>query len=241
MSAAVEILLLALLVGFLIFRLNNVLGTRNDMDSPAKKNMSGDGMDDGWGSAQETVAKVIDLPQWRKKVLKSPDEVSLSPQDKKLLAQAGSDAEAAFLEIRRYDDKLTVATFLEGAQVAYPMILEAYCKADEDTLHQLLDKKVLARFLEAIEDREHEKETLAINLTEGTLKAHIVGVSLQEAMASIRVRYESTQAQALRDAAGNLVGDPASAEPHTVVEIWTFSRDMNAADPNWMLIQTQAA
>ena len=42
---------------------------------------------------------------------------------------------------------------------------------------------------------------------------------------------------ATRDAAGNVVeGDPKAARKQR--DVWTFARNMGAADPNWQLVAT---
>ena len=51
------------------------------------------------------------------------------------------------------------------------------------------------------------------------------------------IRFVSEQVNVTRDAAGAVVeGDPNKVE--TITDVWTFTRNTRARDPNWFLIQT---
>src|SRR5688500_16957080 len=65
------------------------------------------------------------------------------------------DAAAAGIRaIISADPSFDVARFLEGAQAAYRMILEAFWKGDREELRHLAGEQVLASFEEAIAARE---------------------------------------------------------------------------------------
>ncbi len=57
------------------------------------------------------------------------------------------------------------------------------------------------------------------------------------ATADITVRFESDIVRCVRDSENRVIeGDPS--EPSRVTDVWTFSRDVGSADPNWTLVAT---
>jgi predicted lipid-binding transport protein (Tim44 family) len=66
----------------------------------------------------------------------------------------------------------------------------------------------------------------------------VVEADLQGRTALITVRFVSHQVNVTTAADGSVVdGDPAQAVE--VVDLWTFARDVQARDPNWMLVETR--
>ena len=70
--------------------------------------------------------------------------------------------------------------------------------------------------------------------------ARISGAELNGRVASITVQFDSDIAAVVRDKDGNLIGGSLSDAVETH-DIWTFSRDLSSADPNWMLDETDVA
>ncbi len=137
------------------------------------------------------------------------------------------------------DPAFDVARFLDGAQAAYRMILEAFWKADREELRYLVVGDVLATFEESIDQREASGERLENRLI-GIERAIIEDAELEGRTASITVRFDADIAAVTYDAAGNVVGGSLSDAVETH-DVWTFRRTLGSNDPNWVLVETDAA
>lgn len=136
------------------------------------------------------------------------------------------------------DPSFDVGLFLEGAQGAYRMILDAFWKGDKATLDDLVDGDAQAAFEEAIAEREAEGLTLDNRLI-AIEKAVIDSAVLHGRTALVSVRFDADIAAVTRDREGNVVAGSLSDAIETH-DIWTFQRDLTSTDPNWMLVETDA-
>ena len=140
--------------------------------------------------------------------------------------------------IQKADANFELSVFLEGAQQAFEMILEAFSKGDRDTLQGLLARDVLQNFNKVIEERERREEVLETALI-GFRSVEVVKAELQEDTAFVIVRYISEQGFELKNKEGDVI-DSTGAEIEEIVDIWTFARKISAQDPNWVLIKTDS-
>ncbi len=137
------------------------------------------------------------------------------------------------------DPDFDVARFIEGAQAAYRMVLEAYWKGDREELALLTGDKVLKAFESAIAEREAAGHRLDNRLV-AIERAAIEDARLSAKIAEIEVRFDAFIAATTRDKDGVLVGGSMSdAVPANA--IWTFRRDLKSRDPNWRLVETEEA
>jgi len=99
-----------------------------------------------------------------------------------------------------------------------------------------LSDEVYANFEAAVGARERSGNTQETTLV-GIDRAELIEARLDGSNAVVTVKYQSQQVNATRDESGKVLeGDPNTVE--AVTDIWTFSRDMRASDPNWTLIGT---
>lgn len=134
------------------------------------------------------------------------------------------------------DPRFDITAFLEGAQGAYGMILEAFWKGDRDTLKELCDGDVYASFAAAIDAREaagHALDNRLIRIEE--TRIHSAGI--EGRTARVAVLFVADIACVTRDQQGNAI---AGSLDDAVVsrDIWTFSRNLDAAGPDWLLDET---
>lgn len=137
------------------------------------------------------------------------------------------------------DPGFDVARFLEGAQSAYRMILESYWKGDKEELGRLTGGEVLTSFTQAIDDRQtagHRLDNRLVRIE----RAQIEEAELDGRMANITVRFDADIAAVTRDEAEAVVAGSVTDAVETH-DIWTFQRDLASDDPNWRLIDTDAA
>lgn len=134
------------------------------------------------------------------------------------------------------DSSFDVARFLEGAQGAYRMILEAFWRGDEDALTDLVDTEVRSTFASAIADRKTAGHVLDNRLV-AIEHAVITSANLDGRTATIGVRFDADIAAITRDGEGNVVAGTMTDAVQTH-EVWTFGRHLDATDLNWLLIET---
>jgi predicted lipid-binding transport protein (Tim44 family) len=134
------------------------------------------------------------------------------------------------------DPHFDVARFLEGAQAAYRMILEAFWKGELETVREFVDPEVYETFARAIADREAAGHRLDNRLV-AIEQALIAVANVEGKVATLAVRFEADIAAVTRNAEGEVIAGSLSDAVQTR-DKWTFRRDLGSADPNWILIET---
>jgi predicted lipid-binding transport protein (Tim44 family) len=162
----------------------------------------------------------------------------LAPDRWKGVAEPGSAVAAGLDEIAKVEPGFDARGFIEGAKMAYEMIVTAFAQGDRKTLKNLLSRDVYEGFDRAIGEREkrgEKAETTFVSID----KAEIVGVEVRNQVAHMMVRFVSQLITATRNAEGAVV----DGSPEAVVEVtdvWTFARPIGSRDPNWQLVATEA-
>ncbi|AUW59797.1 preprotein translocase subunit Tim44 [Sphingobium sp. SCG-1] len=211
------IVILALVAGFLALRLYSVLGKRTGHEQQPAPLQADDR------------AKVSVL---------QPRQTGEQSQEPARLAEglltpgAENGVRALIAADRRFD----VPQFVDGAKSAYRMVLEAFWRGDREELAWLCDADVLASFEEAIAAREAAGETLENRLVRID-KAVITDASLSGRIAHITMRFDADIAAITRDKDGNVIAG-SMTDAVATHDVWTFSRDLRATDPNWKLTET---
>jgi predicted lipid-binding transport protein (Tim44 family) len=208
-------LIFAAIAVFVILKLRSVLGTRTGFEKKNEPYAPADNRD-----------KVIPLPDRRQ-----PEAPPMG--EPKTALDPGSAA------IRRADPSFDPDQFVEGAKMAFEMIVTAFAKGDEKTLEPLLAPAVFESFASDIRRRREAGETRETTVA-GIRQARIDQARLDGREARVTVLIVSEQINVTRDREGKVIdGDPKAAE--TVSDLWTFARDTRSRDPNWQLVETAAA
>ena len=113
------------------------------------------------------------------------------------------------------------------------MILEAFWRGDKDELGQLCDRDVYESFVTAIDARLAAGETLDNRLVR-IEDATVVAASFQAPMARIAVRFTADIAAVTRDAQGQVIAGSLD-DAIDACDMWTFSRNVTSAEPDWLL------
>lgn len=215
------IIILALIAAFLGLRLYSVLGKRT-------------------GHEQEPVLpRADDRP-----ALKPAPAATGTDHNRTMVTDPGAGmvyepaAEAGMRAILASDRNFDVARFVNGAKAAYRMILEAFWAGDRAALQSLCDADSYAAFDAAIAEREARGETLQNRLV-AIDRAMIVDADLMGRTAIIAVRFEADIAAVTRNASGTVIAGSMSDAVATV-DVWSFRRDLDSSDPNWLLDETDA-
>ncbi|MEK0082711.1 Tim44/TimA family putative adaptor protein [Benzoatithermus flavus] len=224
--AYLDILFFAMIAAFIAFRLRSVLGRKTGHERPRVDPIS-----------QRTAARAGEGRSAPDNVVPLPERTPASPVEEPAPGSIASETVRAELAaIRRADPSFDPQHFLQGAKAAFGMIVEAFAKGDKATLRPLLADEVFMQFAGAIDAREQAGRVLSTELV-ATRDVEIVAAVLVGTRARITVRFTSEQINVTRDAAGEIVeGDPRRID--TVVDVWTFERDVRSRDPNWQLVET---
>ena len=212
----VEIVLLAMVALFVGLRLYAVLGQRTGHEQqPVTR-------------AEQTVKPEPAAPVAEPPAVVEPAGVAID-----------KGSAAAMRALISADAGFDTARFLEGAQAAYRMILEAFWRGDRDELADLTGPEVRAAFEQAITEREaagHKSDNRLIAIE----RAIIENARVDRRVATIDVRFDAYIASVTRDAEGEVVAGSLS-DAITTHDVWTFQRDLSSADPNWLLVETDQA
>jgi predicted lipid-binding transport protein (Tim44 family) len=153
------------------------------------------------------------------------------------IAPEGSEFNVALRSIRDRDASFVPVKFLDGAKMAYEMIVLAFADGDRKTLKNLLSKEVFDGFAAALDEREKNGEKVQSSFV-GIKDASIIGAELKGSDASLTLRIASEIITATIGKDGAVIdGDPETVTE--VTDVWTFARDLRAKDPNWKLIATE--
>ena len=136
--------------------------------------------------------------------------------------------------IRARDPEFDPADFLEGARTAYATIVRAFADGDRAALKPLLSPRVLENFETAMAEREAEGRSQSVEFLHPP-RADLDDLDLDGDTARARVRFLGELRRRSKGPEGEAVDDQRLAE------IWTFERQVNAADPNWLLVGVEAA
>jgi predicted lipid-binding transport protein (Tim44 family) len=213
-DALIEIIILAVVAGFLILRLRSVLGKRHGHERQRYEE-------------SERYSPKTNSEE-NNNVTPFPTRVDASPPS------VGAEVS----KIHSLDPNFSEDEFLGGAQEAFRMILAAYGGSDRETLRALASDEIYEELDGAISGREDRGETLDATLI-GIQSASIDQVETVGSIARVTVRFESEQTNITRNSEGQPI-DGAPNQVENIIDLWTFERDMSNDDPNWKLIETEA-
>jgi predicted lipid-binding transport protein (Tim44 family) len=211
-----------------LFQLRSVLGKRTGTEKPPFNPYAS-------RDAKEAGAKpqgnVISLP-----VRKTGAEADFSDID--ALSKPGSEVNKGLRDVRASDAAFDPKEFLNGAKIAYEMIVTAFAEGDRKALRGLLAKDVYDGFEAEITARDQRGEKMQSSFV-GINKVDFVDAEVKGADSHLTLRIVSQLISATLDKAGKVIeGDPETVTE--VKDVWTFARDMRSKDPNWKLVATEA-
>lgn len=214
----IQIVILAMIAAFLGLRLYSVLGRRAEHEEQPEP-----GRFDSHDAAPAATAQLRPAQPARPAALEG----------------AIPAVERGVREIAAADKSFDISGFVDGAKAAYGMVLEAFWAGDRETLRELCDDDVYAGFDAAISAREAAGETLEnrlVRIEDATIDmAEMVGRT-----ARVRMRFVADIAAVTRDRDGTMVAGSLD-DAVEARDLWTFKRDVSAADPHWLLDETDEA
>ncbi len=219
--------LVAAVVVFL--QLRNVLGKRTGTERPPYDPYAGSRREKVDG--EKATGNVITLPK-----RKADGEKDYSTID--AVAKPGTETNTGLRALKDSDPSFDPQEFLNGAKMAYEMIVTAFADGDRKALKNLLSKEVHDGFVGAISEREMRGEKVQSNFV-GISKIDFADADVKGSEAQITLKIVSQLISATFDKDGNLI-DGNTETVSDVKDVWTFARDTRSRDPNWKLVATEA-
>ncbi|MBX4976689.1 Tim44/TimA family putative adaptor protein [Rhizobium lentis] len=214
----------------IFFQLRSVLGRRTGNEKPPRDLYSP--RDTAPADAADA-GKVVTLPR---RDTTADDEDRFSEID--AVAASGTPLNESLRALNKADPSFSPKEFLNGARMAYEMIVMAYADGDRKTLKNLLSREVYDGFDAAIGEREARGDKVKSTFV-GIDKAEITHAETKGSEAQITVRIVSQLISATYDKADVLIeGDAENVAE--VNDLWTFARDTRSRDPNWKLVATES-
>jgi predicted lipid-binding transport protein (Tim44 family) len=231
--------LLILAIAVVIFlRLRAVLGKRTGSERPPPFDPYAGRPAEARNVGEEAPGNVVSLPQAKRPASKGVAEPPPAQPIWKGVAEEGSALASGLEKLAAGDSQFAIASFLDGAKIAYETVLAAFAQGDKQALKNLLSREVLDSFSRVIDEREKAGEKFDQKFV-GIDKADIVAADLRGRKASLTVRFVSELISATLNKEGEVMdGDPKQIRE--ITDIWTFERDVGSRDPNWKLVATEA-
>lgn len=226
-STYLDIVVFAVIAVVLIWKLRNVLGQRTGnerepRDILSRSNRASSESPQDKDGAPASTDNVIRLPSRNASVQEPVPEKDEPPE---------------IASIHAVYPSFNPDEFLEGATMAFDMILTSFSEGDVKALRALLTPDVFKTFSNAIDARNSAGETLESQLI--TIRsAEIDDTRVDDSTVFVTVRFVSEQVSCLRDKDGNVI-DGDEAHVLTLTDLWTFSRTTRSRDPNWFLAETR--
>ena len=221
-----DIIFFAAIAFFIFYKLNKQLGK---VDEEEKKNIE---------------LKVVAA---REKILEAQQVIKQQKQQSSFAIEADNQASEKILNSLDVATKeifnnilnrtnISAEFFVNGVKSAFEMILKAFASADLETLKFLLSDKIFKGFESAIIQRKLAEKTLITNLI-SIEKAEIISALIFENNASVAIKIVSKQINYIIDSKGQTV-EGKKDEINEITDIWTFKKDINSTNPNWVVSAT---
>jgi predicted lipid-binding transport protein (Tim44 family) len=212
--ALIELIILAGIAVFLFLRLRSVLGTREGFEKPRMQPKN-------------------DAPQRDFKVIDGGEDKDITDNVEK-----NSKSAKALKTIKEKDETFTVNEFLSGARSAYEWILMSFEKNEIDDIRELLSEEVAEAFDSVVEQRISQGLTIEAEFI-GVREMKLVDASYNSKTntGEIAVSFIGEMTSVVKNSSGEIVeGD--SKQIKRQKDTWTFSKDIQSSDPNWLLVAT---
>ncbi len=167
----------------------------------------------------------------------SAEEKLAAFSDKAGVMSLDESASAGLLAIGKADRNFDIGVFLNAAQDAFVIIVEAFADGDRETLGNLLGPDVYAAFDGALEARtkigEIQKSEIHV-----IKKAEITEARLEGKMAYVTVSFIADETSVTMDKDEKII----AGHPEKITEmkdIWVFGHDTKSKSPSWLVFETR--
>lgn len=217
-----DIVILALIAGFILLRLRNALGQKGGEDDSGflqRRQLP--------PQSQEPVVQLVDK-SLKPRIREEADTYLAGLSDRVMID--------TLVAIRARDSQFSATRFLDGGRMAFEMVMEAFNKGDKQSLKMLMSDELFKDFAAEVDKREKEESKSETTLVSVQAK-EILHAQLIGNMARIKVKFVSEQITVVRDKEGKIIEGDVS-EIHHLEDEWLFERDVTSKNPNWKIIET---
>jgi len=225
-----DLLIYAIVAAGLVFWLKNVLGTRHGEERERP---------DPFTRAPQEITEDSEAPfEEPSAPLTAADNIrELSENPTSTMGVDNKTAENGLLDISDADKNFDLKFFLTAAQDVFVMVVEAFGKADRETLGDLLAPNVYEAFEGALKEREKVGETLEAEI-QAIRKAEVIEASLDGRNAYVTVRFVADEISVTKNKDGEITAG-SNERTTEMLDIWTFTRDVKSRDPRWLVSETR--
>lgn len=223
MGSLFEILFFALIAAFVFMRLFSVLGRKN-YDTSVQ------------GSKEKVVLnreELVEQESLQDKIKREREQ----EKERELEASLSNVVQSKIKEIKKQDASFLLVSFLDGARLAFEMVVEAFAKGDKKILSGLLSAKIFGGFEKEIDKREkagNVQDFTLVSIASSVVKK----IEIKGKQVRISVEFLSEQINVLRNKVGGDVIEGDDSHIEQVKDVWTFERDLTSSNPNWTLVAT---
>ncbi|MBU6140962.1 MAG: 39S ribosomal protein L45 [Proteobacteria bacterium] len=220
-----DIIFFAALAFFIFFKLSKQLGK---IDEEEKKNI------------EEKLIQMRSIQEQVSAQMKQKEKIigASSTQNKseeKILSEIDPAIKESLLPILQRCN-ISADFFVSGAKSAFEMVLKAFAGRDLEVLKFLLAENIFVGFEAAINQHKAEGTVVTTNLI-SIDEAQILSATMLENNALITVKFVSKQINYITKGEGNIIVGRKD-EISEITDVWTFKRDINSTNPNWIVSAT---
>ena len=208
-----DIVFFALIAGFIMLKLFNVIGRIENNEYNNKKNIH---------------SILNELSNKKKKVV----DVEIVSAAEAALPQKTRDV---FDKIRKYEPTFDVTYFIEGVKKAFNTIIQALNKGDKNTLKNLLSNEIFSLFNKELNRRKASGQTYEVTVV-GIKSVDILDTSIKNLDATIKVKIISEQIKVIKDKSEKII-DGSSNRIINIQDTWSFNKNIKK-DSIWKLVAT---
>ena len=216
----IDLILFGMIAAFLVLRLKSILGKRTGFERPPQP------------------ARPIEPPTAFDPMRKVAAPVQPVAVSQRAVPEPVSAVGQTLTKMTAIDRSFSAASFLDGAEKAFQIIVHAFAAGERAALQPLLGGETWKAFDLAITEREKAGHTQVTEVR----SIHSITIETAEltgTVASIGVRIVSDQVNMTQTQSGQvLAGTDAVTE---ITDLWTFERDLSQSNPVWHLVAARSA
>jgi len=236
-----EILLYGIIAAGLVFWLKSILGTTDDEEEQNRelthqKRQKDINEDDGDGD-QSFLAPIKKSNHTKDNIVKLNNLTGNNRPLPRHVFFDNKTAENNLDDIMITKPDFDLNHFLEGAEYAFPMIIEAFAEGDLDTLKDVLDSGVYNGFEKAIKARNEKGEIVSTQVQE-IERIDIVEAFVKNEIFFLTLRFYADEICTIKDKDGNYIANE-KGKPSKMVDVWVFGQPEQNQGPEWFLYETR--
>lgn len=206
-----DILILALISVFILYRLYSLLGQKHDIEK------------------EEFEAKVL-------AELRKIHESEFKPKPKSLIPlDLPNDLVAVLSEVSSRDENFDYEEFLNNVKIVFEIVVKAYANNDKATLKPLLVDRLYSDFVREMDALYNSSKRLYVTIVKLDSPQIISGI-IEDDIVSLTIKFISKQIIVIKDENGKIISGSISRE-EDVTDIWVFSRYLKSTDLGWKLLK----